>query len=246
MKELTLLELLESGAHFGHKTSKWHPKMKENLYGTRSGIHILDLQKTKEALDKACKMAGDIAAAGGQVLFVGTKKQMRDGVREAAEKAGMPFVTVRWLGGTFTNFRTIQKTVKRLEKLKEDQASPDFNKKYTKKERLLIQREILKTERLISGLLSMKRLPEAIFVLSAHHDAIAIKEAQKSRVKIMAIVDSNTDPSGIDVVIPGNDDSVKATTLFADTLAGAIAHGKSRYSEVKETAVSNTLNNATK
>lgn len=236
MKQLTLLELLQSGAHFGHKTSKWHPKMKPYIYGTRGGVHILDLEKTREGLEKAGKAAADIASMGGTILFVGTKKQSREIVQKAAESCGMPFVVTRWLGGTFTNFRTIQKTIKRMEKLKNDQASPDFNTRFTKKERLLIEREVAKMSRLLAGIQNMRKLPDAVFVASVHHDAIAVEEAKKSRVKVIGVADSNTDPKKIDVIIPSNDDAVDAIGVVAKFLAESINEGKSRYGSEQVTS----------
>lgn len=229
MKEITLVELLQAGAHFGHKTSRWHPKMKPYLFGTRGGVHILDLAQTREGLMKAAKAASDIAAVGGTVLFVGTKRQARDIVKQAAEKCGMPYITQRWLGGTFTNFRTIQKTIKRLDKLREEQKTPDFNTRYTKKERLLMEREITKMERLMSGIQNMKKLPEAIFIADTKHDSLAVKEAKKSRIKILGVSDSNDDPTHLDVVIPANNDPTSSIYLVADYIADAILEGKDRY-----------------
>lgn len=231
MREITLVELLQSGAHFGHKTSRWHPKMKPYLFSTRGGVHILDLAQTKQGLVEAGKTMSDIASMGGTVLFVGTKRQARSIIQEAAERAGMPYVTQRWLGGTFTNFKTIQKTIRRLEKLREDQMSPDFGTKYTKKERLLIEREVQKMERLLSGIQNMRKLPEAIYVADIKHDAIAVKEAKKSRIKIVGVADSNTDPTPLDKVIPCNDDPVSAIALVANYLADAILEGRNRYGQ---------------
>ncbi len=226
MQEISLLELLKSGAHFGHSTSRWNPKMKQFIYTTRGSIHILDLEKTRRGLTRAAKAAADIAASGGTVLFVGTKRQTRDSVRNAAAACNMPYVSVRWLGGTFTNFKTIQKTVRKLEKLEDLKMSGELEQKYTKKERLLIEREILKLKKLFEGIASMRKLPEAVFVTDVKHDAIAVREATKSGVKVIGIVDTNSSLDGVDYVIPCNDDATKAVDLVATIVAEAIAEGR--------------------
>lgn len=227
MKDITLLDLLKSGAHFGHTTSRWNPKMKPYIYTVRSGIHILDLEKTKKALTKATKFATDTVSKGGVVLFVGTKRQSKEILKKAAEACGMPFVNVRWLGGTFTNYRTIQKTVRKLEKLESLKASGELETRYTKKERLMIDREIEKLKNLFEGVQNMKKLPEAIFVSDVKHDDIAVKEARKSGIKVIGIVDTNSDPSGIDFPIPCNDDATKAIDLVCSIMAEAITEGRS-------------------
>lgn len=226
MREISLLELLKSGAHFGHTTSRWNPKMKPYIFTVRNNIHILDLEQTKKALIKAAKFAGEAAAKGGTILFVGTKRQSKQILKNAGLAAGMPFVNVRWLGGTFTNFRTIQKTIRKLEKLEGLKASGELESKYTKKERLLIEREIEKLKKLFEGIANMKKLPEAIFVIDVKHDQIAVKEAQKSKVKIIGIVDTNSNPDGIDFPIPCNDDATKAIELVSTFIAEAVADGK--------------------
>ena len=226
MREVSLLELLKSGAHFGHTTSRWNPKMKPYIFTVRSGIHILDLEKTKKALLKAAKAAQDIVSKGGTVLFVGTKRQSKEILKNAATAAGMPFVNVRWLGGTFTNFRTIQKTIRKLEKLEGLKASGELESHYTKKERLLIEREIEKLKKLFEGIAGMKKLPEAIFVSDVKHDQIAVKEAQKSKVKVIGLVDSNSNPDGVDFPIPCNDDATAAIELMCTIMAEAINEGR--------------------
>ena len=225
MKEVSLLELLKSGAHFGHSTSRWNPKMKPYIFTTRSGIHILDLEKTKKSLIKAMEFAKDIAAKGGSVLFIGTKKQSRESLKNAAISCSMPFVNIRWLGGTFTNFRTIQKTIRKLEKLENLKASGEIER-YTKKERLMIEREIEKLKKLFEGIKNLKRIPEAVFVTDAKHDAIAVQEAKKAKAKIISLVDSNVSPEGIDYVIPCNDDATKAVDLMAKAIAEAVNEGR--------------------
>lgn len=224
--EISLLDLLKSGAHFGHKTSRWNPKMKPFIFTVRNNIHIIDLEKTRTGLQKAADFAAEIAKTGGSILFVGTKRQSRDIVKEQAENCGMPFVNLRWLGGTFTNFRTIQKTVRKLEKLQQRKDSPDFELKYTKKERLLIEREIEKLTKLFEGIKNMKRTPQAVFITDIHHDDIALTEARKMKVPVIAIVDTNTDPSLVNYPIPANDDATAAVALITQTVAEAIKVNK--------------------
>lgn len=227
MKDVSLVELLKSGAHFGHKTSRWNPKMKPYIFTVRNDIHILDLEKTKKSLIKAANFAKDVASSGGLILFVGTKRQARDIVKEQAQKAGMPYVNVRWLGGTFTNWKTIQKTIRKLEKLQELKTSGELETRYTKKERLLIEREIEKLSKLFEGIKDLKKLPAAIFIADVNYDDIALTEAKKSKVPVIAIVDSNSDPEGIDYVIPCNDDATQAIELVVSTVSEAIAEGRS-------------------
>lgn len=226
MKDISLLELLKAGAHFGHSASRWNPKMKPYIFATRGGIHILDLEKTKKQLAKAMGFAKDLAAKGGVILFVGTKKQAREIVKNAAISADCPFVNIRWLGGTFTNFRTIQKTIRKLEKLESLKASGEIER-YTKKEKLMIEREIEKLKKLFEGIKGLKRLPEAVFVTDVKHDAIAVKEAKKSQVKVIGIVDSNANPDSVDYLIPCNDDATKTIELVTGLIAEAINEGKS-------------------
>jgi small subunit ribosomal protein S2 len=226
MKDITLLELMKSGAHFGHTTSRWNPKMKPYIFTTRNNIHILDLEQTKSGLEKAAKFAKETTGRGGTILFVGTKRQSKEILKKAALAAGMPFVNVRWLGGTFTNFKTIQKTIRKMEKLESLKASGELENKYTKKERLLIEREIEKMRKLFEGVQSMKKLPDAIFVTDVKHDAIAVKEAQMSKVKIIGLVDTNCSPEGIDYIIPCNDDATKTIDLVCSYISEAITEGR--------------------
>lgn len=226
MKEVTLLDLLKSGAHFGHTTSRWNPKMKPYIYASRNGVHILDLEKTKAALDKVVAYAKELSAKGGTLLFVGTKKQTREIVKAAAAACGMPYVNVRWLGGTFTNFRTIQKTIRKLEKLEGMKASGELESRYTKKEKLMIEREIEKLKKLFEGIQNMKRLPEAIFATDVKHEDIAVTEASKSKVKIIGLVDTNCNPEKIDYIIPCNDDATKAVALILNTISEAVSESR--------------------
>ena len=234
MKEITLLELLKSGAHFGHTTSRWNPKMKPFIFASRNNIHILDLEQTKKALEKAAKFAGELSARGGTLLFVGTKRQSKEIVKNAAISCGMPYVNVRWLGGTFTNFKTIQKTIRKMEKLESMKASGELVNNYTKKERLMVEREIEKLKKLFEGIQNMKKLPEAIFVTDVKHDAIAVKEAQKSKVKIIGLVDTNCSPENVDFPIPCNDDATKVIELMAGVISQAVLEGRSAQTVVKE------------
>src|SRR3989344_4430919 len=227
MKEISLLELLKSGAHFGHTTARWNPKMKPYIFTTRNNIHILDFEKTKKALSAAMQFARDLVKGGGVLLFVGTKRQSKEIEKKAAQAAGNPYVNVRWLGGTFTNSKTIQKTIRKLEKLEDLKASGELANKYTKKERLLIEREIEKLKKLFEGIQNMKKLPDAIFVTDVKHEDIAIKEAQKSKIKIIGVVDTNSNPEGIDYPIPANDDATKAIELIANAISEAVTAGKS-------------------
>lgn len=226
MKDISLLDLLKSGAHFGHKTSRWNPKMKPYIFAARNNIHIIDLEKTRASLQKATAFVSEIAKAGGTVLFIGTKRQSREIVKQQAEACGMPYVNLRWLGGTFTNFRTIQKTVRKLEKLQQRKDSVDFEQKYTKKERLLIEREIEKLTKLFEGIKNMKRIPQAVFITDIHHDDIALTESRKMKVPIIAITDTNTDPSLVNYPIPANDDASSAVSLITEFISTAIKTNK--------------------
>ncbi len=226
MKDISLLELLQSGAHFGHKTSRWNPKMKPYIFTVRNDIHILDLEKTRRALTKAVEFAGSIAQAGGTILFIGTKRQARSIIKKNAEIAGQPFINVRWLGGTFTNFKTIQKTVRKLEKLQELKASGQLESRYTKKERLLVEREIEKLEKLFAGMKDMKRIPQAVFIADINYDDIALAEARKMKVPIIALVDTNSNPEGVDYPIPCNDDATQAIELITSIVAEGIREKK--------------------
>lgn len=233
MKDITLLDLLKSGAHFGHTTSRWNPKMKPYIFTTRNDIHIIDLEQTKKALIKAAQFAKDLAGKGGTILFVGTKRQSKDIVKNTASACGMPYINVRWLGGTFTNFKTIQRTIRKLEKLESMKASGELESHYTKKERLMVEREIEKLKKLFEGIQNMKKLPEAIFVTDVKHDDIAIQEAKKSKVKIIGLVDTNCSPEGLDFPVPCNDDATKVIELMCAAVSEAITEGRQAQTVVK-------------
>lgn len=208
--------------------------MKPYLYTVRNDIHIFDLEKTKKGLEKAVEAAGKLASQGGTMLFVGTKRQVRPVIQQAAESCGMPYVNVRWLGGTFTNFKTIQKTIRKMEKLQELKANGELQTRYTKKERLLIERELEKMTKLFTGIKDLRRVPEAIFIADINHDDIALAEAKKMKVKIFAIVDSNSNPEHVDVMIPANDDATQAVSLITSSVAAAFAAGRSRAATVTD------------
>ncbi len=226
MKDVNLADLLKSGAHFGHQKSRWNPKMAPYIFSVRNNIHILDLEKTRAKLLAAMAFAKEVASKGGTLLFVGTKRQIKETVRTTALSCGVPYVVTRWLGGTFTNYRTIQKTIKKMERYEGLKATGELERNYTKKERLLIERELTKMKTLFEGIKDMKKLPEAVIVFDVNYDSIAVAEAKKSRIKIIGIVDTNSDFSGIDYMIPANDDAIKSVQYIAECLADAIDEGK--------------------
>lgn len=229
MRDISLSDLLKSGAHFGHKTSRWNPKMSSYIFAVRNDIHILDLEKTRAKLLAAMEFVKDVASKGGTVLFVGTKRQSKEAVKAAAINAGMPFIITRWLGGTFTNFRTIQKTIRKMEKYEMQKANGELETNYTKKERLLIERELVKMRTLFEGIKELKKLPEAVVIFDVNYDDIALTESKKSKVKIVGIVDTNSNPDGIDYPIPSNDDAIKAVQFISAAISEAVAEGKKSF-----------------
>lgn len=227
----TLVEMLQSGMHFGHKTSRWHPKMEKFLFGSRSGTHIINLEETLPMLEDALEYAKGIAARGGVILFVGTKMQAKGPVRKYSEACGMPHVTERWLGGTLTNFRQIQNSLRRLKMLK-DQRDKGELKKYTKKEQLMLTREIEDKEEKIGGIQNITRVPEAIFVVDVKTEKTAIAEANTIDTKVIAMCDSNVNPNKVTKVIPANDDAVKSIELVCKLMADAIKEGKANAAQM--------------
>jgi small subunit ribosomal protein S2 len=223
--EVTMKQLLEAGVHFGHQTRRWNPKMRPFIYGERNGIHILDLRQTVTQIAEAATFAKDIAAEGGTVLFVGTKKQAQDAVAQAAGRAGQPYVNYRWLGGMLTNFRTIQKRVFYMRELRRLENSGEMNS-LPKKERLKLRRELEKLEKNLGGMSEMQRLPDAIFVIDVNTETTAIREAERLGIPVIALVDSNSDPDAVDYVIPGNDDAIRAADLIAGAMADAMVEGR--------------------
>ena len=225
MSVVSMKQLLEAGVHFGHQTRRWNPKMSKYIYVERNGIHIIDLQKTVKKLEEAYAFIREVSAEGGEVLFVGTKKQAMDSVREEAIRAGMPYVNARWLGGMMTNFETIKKRIKRLEQLKAMEADGTFAL-LPKKEVIKLQLETEKLEKFIGGIAGMKKQPAALFVVDPRKEKIAIAEAHKLGIPVVAIVDTNCDPDEVDYVIPGNDDAIRAVRLIAGAMADAVIEGR--------------------
>jgi small subunit ribosomal protein S2 len=236
MATLSMKELLEAGVHFGHQTRRWNPKMKRYIYGARNGIYIIDLHQTLKLFDEAQRFVQDTVGAGGFVLFVGTKKQAQDAVREAAERCRQFHVNQRWLGGMLTNFKTIQTRVKRLAELNEMEEKGILDK-LTKKEATGLREERDKLERYLGGIKTMPRLPDAVFVVDLKKEHIAVAEARKLEIPVIAIVDTNCDPDDVDFVVPGNDDAIRAIKLISNKIADAIIDVKQSEwdSQVEET-----------
>jgi small subunit ribosomal protein S2 len=234
MAVVPMKSLLESGVHFGHRTHKWHPAMKPYIFTERNGIHIIDLQKTSKALDTAYNVVRDTVANGGVVLFVGTKRQAQETIQLEATRASMPYVTARWLGGTLTNWRTIRQRINELERLERMRDSGDFGR-ITKKEGLIIMREIDRLEGLLSGVRKLVRPPDMLFVVDVSREFTAIHEANLLNIPVVAMVDTNCDPSNVDYVIPSNDDAIRAIKLVVGKIADAALEGLgSRKEEVVE------------
>ena len=225
-EELSMMNMLKAGVHFGHKKAKKHPKMDEYIFSIRNEISIIDLSKTKSKLNEAINFVKDVSSNGGTVLFIGTKKQAKKIIKETAEKCGMPYVTERWLGGTFTNFEKIIASIKRLESIVSQKESGELEKKYNKKERLEIDREIIRLERKFGGIKNMKKIPDAVFVIDIKENDIAVIESNTKKIPIIALVDTNADPSLVDYPIPANDDAIGSISLMASAVANAIIGSK--------------------
>jgi small subunit ribosomal protein S2 len=236
MPVITMKQLLESGVHFGHQTRRWNPKMKPYIFGARNGIYIIDLQKTVRMFGTAYQFIVDTVAAGESVLFVGTKKQAVDSIVEESERCAMFRVTHRWLGGMLTNFQTIKKSIDRLKQLKAMKEDGSISK-FPKKEILQMEREMMKLDRNLGGIEDMDRLPGALFVVDPRRENIAVAEANKLRIPIVAIVDSNCDPDPIDYVVPGNDDAIRSIRLFSSKIADACLEGKQKREEQLQAAM---------
>lgn len=222
---VTMKQLLEAGVHFGHQTRRWNPKMAPYIYGERNGIHIIDLRQTLEQVNAATEFARSLGARGGVLLFVGTKKQAQAPIAEAATRAGMPYVNFRWLGGMLTNFATIQKRIYYMRELERMESSGEINA-LPKKERLRLRRELAKLEANLGGVRNLDRVPDAVFLVDVNIEHTAVREAQRLGLPIVALVDSNCDPDPVDIVIPGNDDAIRATELIAGALADGIRAGR--------------------
>jgi len=224
MPVLSMKQLLEAGVHFGHQTRRWNPKMRPYIFTERNGIYIIDLQKTVRLLDEAYEFLRDVAFQGGRVLFVGTKKQAQESVAEEARRCGQFYVNQRWLGGTLTNFPTIRRRIERLMQL-EEMAESGYLARLPKKEVARLERERARLDKYLGGIKGMKELPSALFVVDPRKEAIAVKEARRLRIPIVAIVDTNCDPDEVDYVIPGNDDAIRAVKLITAKMADAILEG---------------------
>lgn len=236
MTDVSMKQLLEAGVHFGHQTSRWNPKMKPYIFGARNGIHIIDLQQTVRMVKDVCAYVRDLITAGGHVLFVGTKKQAQDSVREEAERCGMSYVHHRWLGGTLTNFQTVRQSIERLKKLEEMANDPKIIEALTKKEMLSHSREQAKLERALGGIKDIRKLPDAVFIIDPGQEAIAVREARKLGIKVIAIIDTDCDPDLVDYKIPGNDDAIRAIRLFCSLMAEAVNEGKALCDQAKTEA----------
>jgi small subunit ribosomal protein S2 len=225
MAVVTMKQLLEAGVHFGHQTRRWNPKMRRYIFGERNGIYIIDLNKTLAQIDIAYSYVRDMVAGGGQMLFVGTKKQTQDPIAQFARQCGMPYVNERWLGGMLTNFQTIAGRVRKLTELESSREAGDFAA-MPKKEALILTRELEKLQRNLGGIRTMQRLPDAIFVIDTKKEYIAVTEANKLHLPVIAVVDTNCDPDVIDYVIPGNDDAIRSGNLMCRVMADAVNEGR--------------------
>lgn len=238
MTEISMKQLLEAGVHFGHQTSRWNPKMRPYIFGARNGIHIIDLQQTVTMFKSAAGFVRDLAAAGGNLLFVGTKKQAQESIKEEAARCGMFHVQNRWLGGTLTNFSTIRQSIERLRKLEEMENDPKIIDALTKKEMLGLKREKDKLEQSLGGIKGMRKLPDAIFVIDPKQEEIAVREARKLGIPVVAVVDTNCDPDMVDQKVPGNDDAIRAIRLFCAAIADAVIEGKALHEQAVTKPVS--------
>ncbi len=226
MTPVSMKELLEAGVHFGHQTKRWNPKMKPFIFGQRNGIYIIDLQQTVQRAQQALEFISQMAAEGGAVLFVGTKRQAQEAIVEEAMRCGMPCVSVRWLGGTLTNFMTIKKRIERLRYLESLETDTHRREMLTKKELGKLEKERVKLEKVLAGIKAMSGLPQAIFVIDPKKEHIAVTEARKLGIPVVAVVDTNCDPDEVDFVIPGNDDAIRAIRLFASRVADSVMEGQ--------------------
>jgi len=222
---ITMKALLEAGVHFGHQTRRWNPKMEQYIFTERNGIYIIDLQKTVKLVDEAYNFVKELAANGGEILFVGTKKQAQESIENEAKRCGMHYVNQRWLGGTLTNFKTIKKRIERLHELDRMEEDGTFEV-LPKKEVIRLRHERERLEKFLGGIKNMNRIPDALFVVDPRKEKIAVSEARKLGIPVVAIVDTNCDPDEIDYVIPGNDDAIRAVKLLTETIANAVLEGK--------------------
>ena len=231
--EVSIQDLLQAGVHFGHQTRRWNPKMRRYIFGERGGIHIIDLEQTEKLLGRAQDFVGDVAARGGNVLFVGTKKQARDAVKDAATRASMPYIDQRWLGGLLTNWQTISKRIERLHRLTEWRDSGTIDLLPTR-ERIAAQAEFEKLDMNLGGVKNMQRVPDAVFVIDLKTEAIAVKEAERLRIPLIGLVDTNCDPDPCDFVIPGNDDAIRSCKLIIDAIGDVAAERAGVFRQAEE------------
>jgi small subunit ribosomal protein S2 len=235
VRELGIKELLEAGVHFGHQTRRWNPKMRRFIFGERDGIYIIDLLQTEQLLRKAREFAAELSRRGGTVLFVGTKKQARDAIRETAQMADMPYVNHRWLGGLLTNFHTISQRIRRLHDLERYETEGQLQLLPTR-ERMALQADLEKLRANLGGVKEMQRVPDAVFVIDLKTEAIAVREAQRLRIPIIGLVDTNCDPDGIDYVIPGNDDAIRSCSAITRAIGDVVAQGHHAFRAEEEAA----------
>ncbi len=226
MSDVTMRQMLEAGVHFGHQTRYWNPQMSPFLFGHRNKIHIINLEKTLPMFNDAMNFIGKLASNGGKILFVGTKRSARQVVAEEAKRCGMPYVDHRWLGGMLTNFQTIKQSIRRLKELSAMDEDGSMIAKFNKKEQLMMRREMEKLERSLGGIKDMAGLPDALFVIDSGHEDIAIAEAKKLGIPVIAVVDTNNNPQNVDYVIPGNDDAMRAVQLYVQGASAAILEGR--------------------
>jgi small subunit ribosomal protein S2 len=235
-EQITMKDLLEAGVHFGHQSKRWNPKMKQYIFTARNGVHVIDLAKTAPMLQTAYDFIKDTVANGGNIIFVGSKKQARHIIAEEAQRAGAMYITERWLGGLLTNFDSMKKSLRKLEQLKAQKEAGEYQK-FTKKEQAIIDHEINRLQRVMGGIEGLKQLPQALFIIDPHKEDIAVIEANQTGVPVVAVVDTNCDPSQIDYPVPGNDDALKAIKLFVSHMANAVIEGSAlaKASSAKDT-----------
>src|SRR5712691_854266 len=231
MAAISMKALLETGVHFGHRTRKWNPRMKPYIFTERNGIHIIDLQQTVAALDTAYNLVRDTAGKGGVVLFVGTKRQAQESIQKEAERCGMPYINQRWLGGTLTNWKTIKDRINELKKLETRRDAGDFER-LTKKEGLILSREIVKLQDRLGGIRDMAKLPDLVYIVDVRREDTAVHESNILSIPVIALVDTNCDPGGVDYVIPANDDAIRAIKLLSARLADAVLEGRAQRKDV--------------
>ena len=236
MSSVSMRQMLEAGVHFGHQTRYWNPKMAAYIFGQRNKIHIVNLEKTLPLYNDAMNFVGKLAANGGKILFVGTKRAAQDTMKEEAVRCTMPYVNHRWLGGMLTNFKTIKQSIKRLKELEAMFEDGSVNQRFHKKEALGLKRELEKLERSMGGIKDMPGIPDALFVIDVGHEDIAVSEARKLGIPVVGVVDTNSDPDPIDYVIPGNDDSIRAIQLYARGVSAAILEGKASVAHIAAAA----------